>query len=277
MRSRFGKQTGALSFFAFQDIITGTAGFLIVLTLFLALNLDEAITTVTSPTPVAGLEDEVRKLQEQVDEIKKDVAEMQGRPAENESTVKRMIGQLKTTISELESSASPSLGLGDQASALEKRHQDEMRAAQAALERTRAETLAVQRKAAETVSEVEDLRKRATEAGRSIQLNRARQKVLTLIPEKSDTAKEPVLVLVYGSKIEAVRIGELPVEVSSIPAFARYLHGLNSERYYVVMYFKPSGSHLFNALTERARQEGFEIGYDAVPEDVEVRIRREER
>jgi hypothetical protein len=38
----------------------------------------------------------------------------------------------------------------------------------------------------------------------------------------------------------------------------------------VVFYFKPSGANHFESLTKRARQEGFEIGYDVIPEDLDV-------
>ena len=37
---------------------------------------------------------------------------------------------------------------------------------------------------------------------------------------------------------------------------------------YIVFYFKPSGASYFQALTKAAKTAGFEIGYDAVAEDV---------
>ena len=44
MRQRFGNHgTGGVSFFGFQSVITGTVGFIIVLTLFLALTVKNII------------------------------------------------------------------------------------------------------------------------------------------------------------------------------------------------------------------------------------------
>ena len=53
MRGRFQKSHGsAVSFFAFQDVITGTTGFLVIITIFLALNLDEVISVSSVQIPI---------------------------------------------------------------------------------------------------------------------------------------------------------------------------------------------------------------------------------
>ena len=39
---------------------------------------------------------------------------------------------------------------------------------------------------------------------------------------------------------------------------------------YIVFYFKPSGVEHFQTLTDAAKSAGFEIGYDAVGEEVAI-------
>ena len=56
----------------------------------------------------------------------------------------------------------------------------------------------------------------------------------------------------------------------SIPDFVNYLRNVTAATHYVVFYFKPSGANHFESLTRKARQEGFEIGYDVIPEDLDV-------
>jgi hypothetical protein len=85
-----------------------------------------------------------------------------------------------------------------------------------------------------------------------------------------DTNKEPVLVLVQGSLIRFQRADGVSASAGSIPDFVNYLRSITAATHYVVFYFKPSGANHFESLTKRARQEGFEIGYDVIPEDMDV-------
>ena len=39
---------------------------------------------------------------------------------------------------------------------------------------------------------------------------------------------------------------------------------------YIVFYFKPSGVEHFETLTDSAKSAGFEIGYDAVGEEIAI-------
>ena len=109
MRSRFGRQSGGISFFAFQDIITGTSGFLIVLALFLALNLDEKLTEGTGAEPYAKREEELRSMLAQIVSEKNKVADYQQRPSDDAATLRRMIGQLTSTIAELDAKPLPGM------------------------------------------------------------------------------------------------------------------------------------------------------------------------
>jgi hypothetical protein len=103
---------------------------------------------------------------------------------------------------------------------------------------------------------------------------RDRKNVLRLIPERTQTSKEPVLVLVTGAGLALQRFdaGEV-VRVQRTRQFRDALEQFSSPDQYLVLYFKPSGAGRFDDLTEAAREAGFEIGYDAIPEEFEIEFR----
>lgn len=271
MRQRFGRQGGGgVSFFAFQDIITGTAGFLIVLSLFLALNLDEVLTGGDNPQPVAKREEELKSMLARIVSEKKRVADLQARPAEDEATLRRMIGQLKTTVAQLETPPRPGLGRDADATAMDR----ELRVTKDKL-LTKLEAMNASMQKAEMLSsgtnkDIQELEKKLLDYQTSLQSVRKRRNVITLVPELSDTKKEPVLVLVQGSLIRFQRSDAASASAGSIPDFVNYLRNVTAATHYVVFYFKPSGANHFESLTRKARQEGFEIGYDVIPEDLDV-------
>lgn len=271
MRQRFGRQGGGgVSFFAFQDIITGTAGFLIVLSLFLALNLDEVLTGGDNPQPVAKREEELKSMLARIVSEKKRVADLQARPAEDETTLRRMIGQLKTTVAQLETPPRPGLGRDADATAMDR----ELRVTKDKL-LTKLEAMNASMQKAEMLSsgtnkDIQELEKKLLDYQTSLQSVRKRRNVITLVPELSDTKKEPLLVLVQGSLIRFQRSDAASASAGSIPDFVNYLRNVTAATHYVVFYFKPSGANHFESLTRKARQEGFEIGYDVIPEDLDV-------
>ena len=275
-RARFGNHSGGgVSFFAFQDIITATVGFLIVLTLFLALNVTEVIPQLHGgeAAPLAKREEELRSMQAKVIEMKQEVADLQTRPADDETTLKRMIGQLKTTVAELQQPPRPGLDRDHDATAMDRELTLEKQKLLTSLEKIHASIQEADKLAAGTVKELPDLVKKVKDAETSLQRGRDGRNVLILVPERNDTRKEPVLVLVQNSRIQIQRADDAPTSVYSIPEFVEQLRRLSAATHYVVLYFKPSGSNHFEALTTRARQEGFEIGYDVVPEDIELEFR----
>ncbi len=271
MRQRFGRQGGnGVSFFAFQDIITGTSGFLIVLTLFLALNLDEVITEGSKTAPVAKREEELRSMLSRIVSLKNLVADLQNRPADDETTLRRMIGQLKTTVAQLETPPTPGLNRDFDATAMDRELRETRQKLLTRLEKMNASMQQAELLSSGINKDLPDLEKKIKDTQSSLQRARDRRNVISLVPERSGTSKEPVLVLVQGSLIRFQRADGAPASAGSIPDLVNYLHAVSPATHYVVFYFKPSGANHFESLTKRARQEGFEIGYDVIPEDLDV-------
>jgi hypothetical protein len=271
MKARFGRQGGTgVSFFAFQDIITGTSGFLIVLTLFLALNLDEALVDGANAKPYAKREEELRSMQSRIISVKNLVADLQNRPAEDETTLRRMIGQLTTTVAELESPMTTGFNKAFDATAMDRELRETKQKLLTKMEKMNASMHQAELLSSGLNKDVPDLEKKIKDAQTSLLRVKERGNVISLIPERSDNNKEPILVLVQGSLIRFQRADEPTVSAGSIPDFVSYLRAVTPAKHYVVLYFKPSGANHFESLTRIARQEGFEIGYDVLPEPMDV-------
>lgn len=271
MKARFGRQSGTgISFFAFQDIITGTSGFLIVLTLFLALNLDEALVEGNHDKPFAKREEEFRSMQSRIVSTRALVADLQNRPAEDETTLRRMIGQWTTTVAELESSLTPGLNKAFDATAMDRELRDAKQKLLTKIEKMNAAMHQGQLLSSGLNKDVPDLEKKIKDAQNSLQRAQSRRNVISLVPELSDNQKEPILVLVQASLIRFQRPNGQSVSVGSIPDLVNYLRTVTAATHCVVFYFKPSGADHFESLTRIARQEGFEIGYDVIPEELDV-------
>jgi hypothetical protein len=270
MRSRFGRQSGGISFFAFQDIITGTSGFLIVLALFLALNLDEKLTEGTGAEPYAKREEELRSMLAQIVSEKNKVADYQQRPSDDAATLRRMIGQLTSTIAELDAKPLPGMNRDADATGRDRELRAEKDKLLSRLEKMNASAHDAEKLSSGINKDILDLEKKVIDAQSSLKRKRERKNVLSLIPERSGTKKEPILVLVQSSLIRYQKPDGTPGGSGSVNELVNYLRQTTPATHYVVFYFKPSGSNHFEMLTKRARQEGYEIGYDVIPEDMEV-------
>lgn len=270
MRPRFGRQAGGISFFAFQDIITGTSGFLIVLALFLALNLDEKLTEGTGAEPYAKSEEELRSMLAQIVSEKNKVADYQQRPSDDAATLRRMIGQLTSTIAELDAKPLPGMNRDADATGRDRELRAEKDKLLSRLEKMNASAHDAEKLSSGINKDILDLEKKVIDAQSSLKRKRERKNVLSLIPERSGTKKEPILVLVQSSLIRYQKPDGKPGGSGSVNELVNYLRQTTPATHYVVFYFKPSGANHFEMLTKRARQEGYEIGYDVIPEDMDV-------
>lgn len=269
MRARFGRQTGGVSFFAFQDIITGTSGFLIALALFLALNLDEKLSDDTDGHPYARRQEELRSMQAQIASLRRQVADWDRQPALDEATLRRLVGQLRTSIAEMDARPLPGLDQQADATGRDERLREEKKKLLSRLEAMNASIHKAELLSSGLVRDIPDLEKKVIDAQSSLQ-RRQQRNVITLVPERDGGRREPILVLVQSSSIRLQRPDGAPAAGGSVAEFSSYLRQASPATHYVVLYFKPSGARHFETLTTRARAEGFEIGYDVIPEDADI-------
>ena len=273
MKGRFKKSYGsAVSFFAFQDVITATLGFLIIITIFLALNIDEVISASSSTDPHPVLTVTLQETLAEIAKLKPGAAMAELSPHENEETVTRMIAELKSSIERLvpNSQSDPAKAAAGE-SRLERELRIEKQKYLTTLESLKKLLPDTTRKAAEAESKLTALESEVKKVQSQLQQSYDRQNVLRLIPEKSTTNKDPVLVMVSksGFHIQAFD-GSKAQSASSLEDLMQTLTAFPSTRNYIVIYFKPSGSLQFAEITKRTRGAGYEIGYDLIPEHIQL-------
>ena len=273
MRGRFQKSHGsAVSFFAFQDVITGTTGFLVIITIFLALNLDEVISASSSADPHPVLTVTLQETLAEIAKLKPGASMAVLSPHENEETVMRMIDELKRSIDRLTPSTQPDATQKNSGeSLLDREVRIEKQKLLTTLESLKKLLPDTTKAAALAESELAARESEVKKVQSALQQSYDRQNVLRLIPEKSTTNKDPVLVVVdkSGFRIQLFD-GSKAQSASSLADMMQTLTTFPSAQHYIVLYFKPSGSLQFDEITRRTRGAGYEIGYDLIPEHIQL-------
>jgi hypothetical protein len=279
MRSQLRNWDSKITFFAFADIITAVSGMLIFITLLLATDLgrptgDRAANsqleqqlqqTLAQQATVDAQNSRLRDLLSRaeiapnLEKLQADVARLRSQLAEEKQKQTAIAGRLAGSRAAAET-RDARLGLADLGAAVDRvlqeaetaaRHESEVRGAMDGLER-----------------QVERLQSTLLKL-------RQREGQLWLIPDKSATTKEPILVTVggAGAVIERFDHPEQRKQLDKAGAdsvFKSYLREAKALDQYVVFLVRPSGIGLFQDLVQSARGAGFEVGYDALEEDRQI-------
>lgn len=273
MRGRFQKSHGsAVSFFAFQDVITGTTGFLVIITIFLALNLDEVISVSSDVDPHAALAVTLKDTLAEIVKLKQKGVMAELSPNETEETIRRMIEELKRSIERLTPSTQPdATQKTTEESPLQREVRIEKQKLLTLIESLKKLLPETTEKAAKAESELAALESEVKRIQSLLQMSYDQQNVLRLIPEKSTTNKDPVLVVVdkTGFRIQLFD-GSKSKSANSLEELMQTLTAFPSAQNYIVLYFKPSGALQFDEVTRRTRGAGYEIGYDLIPEHIQL-------
>ncbi len=273
MKGRFKKSYGsAVSFFAFQDVITATLGFLIIITIFLALNIDEVISASSSADPHPVLTVTLQETLAEIAKLKPGASMAVLSPHENEETLTRMIDSLKRSIERLTPATQPdATQKTTDESLLDREVRIEKQKLLTTLESLKKLLPDSTQLAAAAESELAARESEIKKVQSALQQSYDRQNVLRLIPEKSTTNKAPVLVVVDKSGfLIQLFDGSKAQSASSLADMMQTLTTFPSAQHYIVLYFKPSGSLQFDEITRRTRGAGYEIGYDLIPEHIQL-------
>jgi hypothetical protein len=277
MSSRLRSLDSKISFFAFADIITAVSGVLIFVALLLATDLGRPTASHSQTTSATE-----RQLQESL-----------ARQVEVDAQNQRLEELLATAAT----SPDPAKLQADLTSlraqlAQEQRKQnvltDEMAASQAALaardqalgltDLNAAVTRLLEQVAVITSQDsaahkkMDELQGQVAHAESQLLKLHQRQNQIWVIPERSLTTKEPVLVTVAGTGVTIDRF-DRPDQRQELSGpgldadFISYLHHARTNDQYMVFLIKPSGIQNFSDLVQSARDLGFDVGYDALEEN----------
>lgn len=281
MNGRFqrGKIGGISPFFAFQDIITSAMAVVITIVMLLAVDMGEPSQANPGEPDAGGFTQQLEKL---LDELSQANAEL--RAAQDASTAAKLNpaivrGEIEAMRGEL--TGIRAISQTGEKELTDAQRNDGAKIVWSELEKKKAAIAAAAKQlaqreeaAARSLAEM----KRAEEALRAkegqLLAEQARKNELWLIPDRTKTSKEPVLAVVSADAVVLQRFDR--PEKSEIRGrglsskFESALKDYSKLDQYVVFYFKPSGVDHFQALTDSAKSAGFEIGYDAVGEEIAI-------
>ena len=283
MNSRFqrGKSGGISPFFAFQDIITSAMAVIITIVMLLALNMGD-------PRQIAGGDPDSDKLVEQLEKLLRDLAAGNAKlrslqdaaasaklgPAVLKAEIEAMRGEL-AIIEGTTRAREQGLKNGQ--------HNEGAKVVRAELDKQKAVTEAASKQLAErekdearSLAEMKAAEEALRQKEAQLLAEQARKNELWLLPERSKTNKEPVVAVVSADALVLQRFDHPEkTEVRGrdlLVKFQEALKGYSKLDQYIVFYFKPSGVEHFQTLTEAGKSAGFEIGYDAVGEEVAINL-----
>lgn len=270
-----------ISFFAFQDIITSVSGILILVTLILATELDrnsDSSAFDANPELERRVLETLRQ-QAEADARNRNLQELlsSAEIAPALETLQADVARLRTQLSEEQrKQAAVAEHLTASQAAIEARDRTlGLTDLKAEIQRRIRGTEALAREEAQVRDEMKRLEQRVTAAQSRLLKLQQREGQLWLIPDKSSTTKEPILVTVSGGGVKVERFdradqGRAFSKSDSRREFESFLREAKSLDQYFVFLVRPSGIDLFQRLVELAREKGFEVGFDALEEGLEI-------
>jgi hypothetical protein len=270
-----------ISFFAFQDIITSVSGILILVTLILATELDRPSSRTThdaDPELERQLSDTLRQ-QAKVDARSQNLQALLA-AAETAPVTEKLESDITRLRGQLDEERKKHASLAEQLAASQTAGEARDRALgltdlKAQIQHVLGEADSLARQEAAVRKEMATLGDRVTSVQSKLLKLGQREGKLWLIPDKTSTTKEPILAVVSatGAKVEQFDHPDQTRDFAKSRAgtdFRSYLAQTKPLDQYVVFLVRPSGIALFDSLVKMARENGFEVGFDALEEDKDV-------
>lgn len=275
--------TQAVNFFFLVDIFTCVLGILILVTLMLATQANTSTAGHPGSTALdrarqqelAQLLDDLSRMNVQNELLQKSVAAAEAAPSlaglqseiddliQANKTQRQQQSVLQDRFQRLEQTGVKRdnvLGLTD----LRKQ-----------VERLGEEIAALQPTVTNTLAEMARAEAKVKEAEAELLAAKNLRDKLWLIPDLSDTSKEPLLITVAERMIRIERFNK-PSETVIISRthyeseFQTVLKRFDPLNFYAVFYVKPSGITIFEKIRKVAKDADFEVGYDALEEGKEI-------
>jgi hypothetical protein len=281
MSSRLRSLDSKITFFAFADIITAVSGVLIFVALLLATDLGRP-TASQSQTASARIEQQLQQTlarQLAMDEQNRRLAELLATaqtspdPAKLQADIASLRAQFaveqnkQAVLTDQMTASQAAIAARDKVLGLTDLN--------AAVGRVLQEIATLASEDAAARAKMDHLEQQIAHLESQLLKLRARKGQIWLIPEKSLTTKEPILVTVAesGATVDHFDRPDLRQQIGAtgtITAFEACLHKMKPQDQYVVFMVKPSGIASFKDLVKSARNLSFEVGYDALEEDRQV-------
>lgn len=277
MRGQLRNWDSKITFFAFADVITSVSGMLIFITLLLATDLDR-------PTETSGADADPQvsqKLQETFHrQAELDAKNQQAQELLALAETAPAAEQLQVDISrlrlQLDDERQKQAGLATQLAgrqdAIAARDQTlGLTGLKSKIERAGQEADSLASQESKVRREMASLEAQVSRVQSQLLKLRQFEGQIWLIPDRSSSTKEPILVTVTGSGISIDRLDrpDLRRQIGKGGADAglkEYLRAAKPLDQYVVFELMPSGIELFQDLLKTAQDRNFDVGFDAMEE-----------
>lgn len=282
IRGNFGKpeKSGLLSF---QDIIMAVTGILIVISLLLAIEVDRQ-PNVARSTGVSGDADTSVASQAELSEILDKLvrAETELEQLRTSEQSRESEGELKASIDRLEEEVVRLMGKSSSQRGQADGVDEELRAKGIAIVRMTSEIEEVRKRLEEASGVVNEqapqlrgLETKVKQTEASVASARLKGLKVRLLPEQSDTTKEPIIVDLSRTRAVVMRF-DSPKSITAVnlPEFRRIIEDFEPTKQYFVLFVRPSGAGRFEQLRQAILSARFEVGYDAVEEDTEILLNK---
>lgn len=278
IRGDFGK-TAKSGLLSFQDIIMSVTGILIVISLLLAIEIDkdpnEANPAGTSSDADASVASQA-ELSAALDKLvsaETELAQLRAseQTKESESELKASIARLEEELARLVSKSSTKKDATEDTD-------EELLTKGVEIVRLTAEIEELRKKLDEAMGVVDEqgpqLRKieaMVKQAEAAVAAARLKGLKVRLVPEQSDTTKEPIIVDLSRKRTLVMRFDNpKPVSAANLPEFYRIIEKFDPTKQYFVLFVRPSGADRFEQIRQAIVNSKFEVGYDAIEEDTKI-------
>jgi len=257
-----------MSFFAFQDIITGTAGFLIVIAVLLSLDVTQVPRLLQDSGATPEKQKKLDATLAELARMKDRVSKLETVPQGDPESLKRKVETLRDAIASLASSLeSPALPDQRPATPEERRLMIEKQKHITETEEAEKRAAQIKSKSGQAAAEIAALEAELQKAEDALKDAISKKNIIRLIPGERTSSKKPVIVIIKSGGYDLHDIdSNRTQQAASLPDLESRLAGMPPASHFLVLFYKPSGAGSFDNFNQRMRALGYEIGYDLLAE-----------
>lgn len=275
MRQQLRRGGNAVSFFAFQDIITAVIGILLLITLLLILFVGMDSQQIVTPDSVRqpASPPEIERLQSLLAEMTNLENKLRIVKAASSSSSEAELNALRNELSAVLTQISAK-GTTKPGGAKSSELSAEIADMEATANQSKQHLAELERRTTEARNRIAEAEKKLESAQQDKLEEEAKKNDLFLIPDQATTSKSPLLLDVKEHSISIQGLDGTSVQANSSSSgdIASMLKNYPKSDYYVVIYYRPSTFHLVSDINESVRKLGYEIGYDLLRDDQSVRL-----
>lgn len=258
-------------------------GILIVVALILALQIDRIFPESppsgisTDADPAAGRTHELNALEGSVATLKDMLESLHSaaRKTESEAEIMAQIARLEERVMRLSthSPARPEPNMSESKLAETRAKAVEILRLRDEIARCEKDITSLTEAANQATPDMQNLEIKVKALEAALAEAKLKNRGVRLVRELSDTTKEPVIVDVSKDGLRIMRFDQPgSIEAGTLKDFYQAIRRFRKQDQYFVLYFRPDGAGRFDEIRQAVKNAGFEVGYDAIPQNAQLSL-----